>query len=80
LRGLQDIAILVDQHGARQIARGSTSRQQFAERCAILVEQRPGVGDIVGHTQNIATNELGVFVQIGVRHDQRVLDHLARRP
>ena len=77
--GLQDVAILVDQHRARQVARGGARGQQLAKRSAILVEQRPGVGDIVGHAENVAANELRVLVQIGVGDDQRVLDHLARR-
>ena len=55
---LQDIAVLVDQHRARQIARGGACGQQLAKRSAILIVQRPGVGDIVGHSQNIAANEL----------------------
>ena len=80
LRRLQDIAILIDQHGARQIARLRACRQQLAKRSAILVVQRAGVGDIVGHAQNVAADQLRVFVGIGARNDQRVLDHLARRP
>ena len=79
LRCLQNIAILVDQHGARQIARGGTCRQQLAKRRTILVEQWPSVGDIVGHSQNVAANELRVLVQIGIGDNQRVLNHLTRR-
>ena len=80
LRRLQDVAILIDQHGARQIARLRTCRQQLTKRSAILVEQRAGVGDIVGHPQNIAADQLRVFVGIGAGDNQRVLDHFARRP
>ncbi len=38
------------------------------------------MGDIVGHSENVATNELRMFVHVGARNGQRVLDHLARRP
>jgi hypothetical protein len=79
LRRLQNVAVLVDQHGARQVARGSTRRQKLAKRSAILVEQRPGVGDIVSHSQNVAANKLRVFLHIGASNDHRVLNHLARR-
>ncbi len=73
------IAILVDQHRDRQIARGRTCGQKLAKRSAILIVQRPGMGDVVGHSQNVATNKLRVFLHIGARNAQRVLDHLARR-
>ena len=53
--------------------------QQLAEGPAIELEQRSSVGDVVGHTQNVAADQLRMLVQIGVGHDQRVLDDLARR-
>ena len=77
---LQDIAILVDQHGARQIACGGVGRQQFAKRPAVLIEQRPGVRDVVGHRQNVAADQLRMLVGIGTGYDQGILDDLARRP
>jgi hypothetical protein len=76
----QNIAILVDQHGPRQIAGGSALGQQFAKRLLILVEQRPSTGNVVGHSQDVAADQLRVFVGVGARDDQRVLHHLARRP
>ena len=51
LRRFQDIAILVDQHRARQVACGGVGGQQFAKRPAVLIVQRPGVGDVVGHAR-----------------------------
>ena len=62
---LQHIAILVDQHRARQVARGGACGQKLAKRSAVLIVQRPGVGDVVGHAENVAANELGVLVQVG---------------
>ena len=46
---------------------------------AVLVVERPGVGDIVGHAEDVAADELRVLLHVGARDDQRVLDHLARR-
>jgi hypothetical protein len=80
LRSLQNSAVLVDQHRARQIARGGACGQKLAKRSAILIVQRPGVGDVVGHSQNVAADQLRVLLHIGVGDDQGVLDHLAHRP
>jgi hypothetical protein len=74
LRALQNVGFLVEQHRTRKIARGSACRQHITERPAVLVEQRPRIGDIVRHPQDVAANELGVFVEIGAGDDQGVLD------
>ena len=51
----------------------------MAERSAVLIIQRPRVGNVVGHAKDIATNELGMLAQVGVGDDQRVLDDLLGR-
>ncbi len=45
---------------------------------AVLVEHRLGAAEIVGHRQYFAADRLGVFVDISVGDDQRLLDHGAR--
>ena len=79
LRRFQDVAILVDQHGSRQIPGGGAHRQQFAKRPAVLVKQRPRTGNVVGHPQDVAADQLRMFVGVGPGNDQRILHHLARR-
>ena len=45
---------------------------------AVLVEQRLGAAEVVGHRQILAADRCGVLGHIGVGHDQRLLDHGAR--
>ena len=80
MRGFQHVAILVDQHDARQVPLGGTRCEQFAERPAFLVEQGPRVGNIVRHAQNIAADQLRVFIGVGARNDQGIFDHRPGRP
>jgi len=75
----QRLGVLVDQYRHRQIARGRTRCQYLLERAAILIVEWSGMGNIIGHAQNVAANKLRVFVGIGPRDAQRVLDHLAGR-
>ncbi len=78
-RRLQRLAILVDQHRSRQIARCGTGRQHLDKCSAVLIVQWPGAGDIVGHSQNVAANKLRVFIRVGPGNGQRVLDRCPRR-
>ena len=79
LGAFQDVTILVDQHCPGQITRRRARRQKLPEGLAILIIERPGMGDIIRHPDDIAANELSVFVQIGPRNTLRILDHLACR-
>ena len=68
----------LDDNGGREIAAGGLRGEEFAELIAILIEDRLGAAKVVGHGQNLAADRLGVLVHIGVRDNQRLLDHGAR--
>ena len=76
-RGFEDVAVLVDDHRARQVARRRVRREQSAEALAVLIEQRPRPRNVVGHADDVAADQLGMLVDISIGHDQRVLDHRA---
>ena len=78
-RLLQHIAILVDQHGGRQVACDGARGQKLAKRLAILIVERSCMRDIIGHSQDVATDKLGVLERIGAGNGQRVLDRFAGR-
>ncbi|MGY4454125.1 hypothetical protein ACVWZR_008785 [Bradyrhizobium sp. i1.3.1] len=65
--------------GARQVAGAGAGGQQLAERAAVLVVERPGVGDVIGHAENVAADQLCVVLHVGARDRQRILDHLLGR-
>jgi hypothetical protein len=52
--------------------------RNWLEALAVLVEHRLGAADVEGHRHDLAADRLGVLVDIGVGHDQRLLDHGAR--
>ena len=68
-------AVGPDDDGGGEPARGRLRGEEFLELVAVLVEHLPGAAEIEGHGQNLAADRLGVLADIGVGHDQRLLDH-----
>ena len=60
---------------ADRVAPGGLGGEEPAELIAILVEDRLGARQVVGHGQDIAADRLGVLADISIGHDQRLLDH-----
>ena len=59
LRALQDVAILVDHHRARQVARGGARGEHLAEARGVELEQRTRVRDVVGHARECRRGSAG---------------------
>ena len=79
MRRYKHMAFFINQHRAPKVA-GIGARGQELEKChAILVVQRPCIGNVVGHAEDVAPNQLGVLVRIGVRNDPRVFNDLFDR-
>jgi hypothetical protein len=74
--GLLDrAAVLGDHHGGGEAADLGLPGQELAEPLAVLVEQRLGAPDVECHGQNLGADILRMLGDVGIGHDQRLLDH-----
>ncbi len=72
---LHSRAIGPDNDGGGQPPPFGLRGQKLAELVAVLIEQWLGAGKIVGHSQDLAADDLGMISHISVGDDQRLLDH-----
>ena len=75
---IDDLAVRREDEHGRETAPGGLLGQEFVELVAVLVEQRLGAGQLIGHGQDFAVHGLETFAEISVGDEIRSLDDGAR--
>ena len=69
------LRVLVQQHYCRKSPDRGLDREKLLELLARLVEQRLCTRQLDGDRDAVGAHELDVLAHIGIRDDQRILDH-----